>query len=429
MFQSELYENRNGILHIEGVSALRLAEEYDTPLYVISERRIRENFRRLRDAFSKRYEKVRIYYSAKANTSLSVLRILETEGAHVDTVSPGEVYLALKAGFSHDRILFTGTSVRDDEHTFLLDSGVIINVDSLSQLRRLLGFSVPNILSVRVNPEIGAGHHAHVITAGKDSKFGICESDVIEAYKAAKDAGVERFGMHMHIGSGILQVELFLLASERLLEIASSVHSELGIDFDFIDFGGGLGVPYRPDEKELDLDLFAERVLGLFRDKVDEYGLGSPFFCVEPGRFIVCDACLLLTRVNTVKATPHKKFIGVDAGFNTLVRPVMYGSYHHIVLASRLDAAEEEICDVAGPLCESGDILARDRTLPKIQEGDLLAVLNVGAYGYSMSSQYNSRPRCAEVLVKDREYRLIRERESFDALLTGQQLPCWLKQV
>jgi len=173
--------------------------------------------------------------------------------------------------------------------------------------------------------------------------------------------------------------------------------------------------------------LFAERVLGLFRDKVDEYGLGSPFFCAEPGRFIVCDACLLLTRVNTVKATPHKKFIGVDAGFNTLVRPVMYGSYHHIVLASRLDVAEEEICDVAGPLCESGDILARDRALPKIQEGDLLAVLNVGAYGYSMSSQYNSRPRCAEVLVKDRQYHLIRERESFDALLTGQQLPCWLK--
>jgi len=396
-------------------------------LYVISETRIRENFKLLRDALSKHYKKVKVYYSAKANTNLSILKILMTEGAYVDTVSPGEVHLALKAGFPPDKILFTGTSVRDDEIRFLVEHGVTINVDSLSQLRRLLGFSVPDLLSVRVNPEIGAGHHAHVITAGKDSKFGIWENDVIKAYKMAEEADVKKFGIQMHIGSGILQVEPFLLAAEKLLEIVSRIHNELGIEFEFIDFGGGLGVPYRPKEKTLDLDPYAEKVLGLFKDKVDKYGLGSPFFCIEPGRFIICDACILLTRVNTVKVTPHKKFIGVDAGFNTLIRPVMYGSYHHVVLANRLDAQEEETYDIAGPICESGDLLARDRMLPKVCEGDLLAVLNTGAYGYSMSSQYNSRPRCAEVLVKNGEFFLVRERESFDDLLKRQKYPAYLE--
>jgi len=427
MLLPEVYENKDGVLHIEGVSALKLAEEFDTPLYVISETRVRENYRRLTDALSKRYGKVRIYYSAKANTSLSVLKILETEGAYVDTVSPGEVHLALKAGFSSDRILFTGTNVRDDELKYLVDSGVTINIDSPSQLRRLLIFYVPDLLSFRVNPEIGAGHHAHVITAGRESKFGIWENDVIEAYKTAEEAGVKKFGIHMHIGSGILQAEPFLLAAEKLLDIARIVHSELGIDFNFIDFGGGLGVPYRPNEKPLNLDSFADKVLGLFKEKVEEYGLGSPFFCIEPGRFIVCDACILLTRVNTVKVTPHKRFVGVDAGFNTLIRPAMYGSYHPIILANRLNDQEEETYDIAGPLCESGDILARDRTLPKVQEGDVLAVLNAGAYGYSMSSQYNSRPRCPEILIRDRKYRLIRERETLDALSKGQKLPPWLK--
>jgi diaminopimelate decarboxylase len=201
----------------------------------------------------------------------------------------------------------------------------------------------------------------------------------------------------------------------------------LGISFDFIDFGGGIGVPYRPEEKPLDLGLFAEKVLWLYKSRVKEYGLGEPAFCVEPGRFIVCDAVVLLARVNTVKVTPFKKFIGVDAGFNTLIRPAMYGSYHPIVVANRLNEPDEETCDIAGPICESGDLLARDRKLPKIREGDLLATLNAGAYGFSMSSQYNSRPRCPEVLVNNGKYAVIRVREDFEGLLSGQKYPPWFK--
>ncbi|MEM1581263.1 MAG: diaminopimelate decarboxylase [Candidatus Bathyarchaeia archaeon] len=421
-------KNVGGVLYIDGVSAAELAEKFDTPLYVLIENRIRENFQRVKRALLKYYSKSRIYYSAKANTSLAVLRILQNEGAYLDAVSPGEVFLALKAGFKPDKILFTGTSVRDDELKFLVDSKVIINVDSISQLRRLLKIHVPEILSVRVNPEVGAGHHEHVITAGKNSKFGVWESEVIDAYKMAQRAGVKRFGMHMHIGSGILNVEPFILAAENLLKIAHQVHENLDLTFEFIDFGGGLGVPYKPGETPLDVDAFAKEMIRLFRSRIEEYHLGEPFFCIEPGRFIVCDAGVLLTRVNTLKTTPFKKFIGVDAGFNTLIRPAMYGSYHPIIVANRLNDDEKDVFDIVGPLCESGDILARDRMLPEVYEGDLLAILNAGAYGFSMSSQYNSRPRCAEVLVKNGQYALIRERESLNDLIKGQKIPEYLEK-
>jgi diaminopimelate decarboxylase len=423
----EPLENRNGELYVDGVSARELAEKFDTPLYVTSEKRIRENYNRLRSALIRNYQKIRIYYAAKANSNLSVLKILETEGSYLDAVSPGEVSIALKAGFPPERILFTGTSVRNDELKFLVNSNVTVNVDSLSQLDRLLNMAVPSLLSVRANPEIGAGHHNHVITAGKHSKFGVWEEDALKAYETAKKAGVERFGIHMHVGSGVLDVEPFVLALEKLLSIAKRVRDQVGVEFEFIDMGGGLGVPYKPEDKELDLTLFSDTVLALFSRRIDEYGLGKPFFCVEPGRYLVCDAGVLLTAVNTVKTTPFKKFVGVDAGFNTLIRPTMYGSHHHMLVANKLGSPEEETYDVVGPICESGDALARDRRLPKIEEGDLLAVLNAGAYGFAMSSQYNARPRAAEVLVKNGKYTLVRERETFDDLLSGQRVAEWLK--
>jgi diaminopimelate decarboxylase len=418
----EPLENREGKLYFDGVSALELAEAFDTPLYAISERRIRDNYQRLRNALTSNYEKIRVYYAAKANSNLSVLKILETEGAFLDAVSPGEVFMALTTGFPPARILFTGTSVRNDELKFLADSNITVNVDSQSQLDRLLKITVPDVLSIRVNPEIGAGHHNHCITAGKKTKFGLWKTDAVNAYKTAKKAGVERFGIHMHVGSGVLDVEPFVLALDKLLSVAKKIHDEIGVSFEFVDMGGGLGVPYKPEDNELDLSLFSEKVLSLFKRRIDEYRLGEPFFCVEPGRYMVCDASILLTRVNTVKVTPFKRFVGVDAGFNTLVRPTMYGSYHHVLVANNLDAAEEETYDVVGPVCESGDILAKDRLLPKIQEGDLLAVLNAGAYGYAMSSQYNGRPRAAEVLVKNGMCAPIRERETLDDLISGQRM-------
>jgi diaminopimelate decarboxylase len=415
-------ENRKGSLFFDGFSIQELAEKYDTPLYVISEKRIRDNYNRIQNALINNYKHLRIYYAAKANTNLSVLKILQSEGSYLDTVSPGEVFMALSSGFAPDRILFTGTSVRNDELRMLVDANITLNIDSQSELDRLLKITVPQIISIRVNPEIGAGHHNHCITAGSESKFGLWEEDALKAFATAKKARVERFGIHMHIGSGILNVEPFILAVEKLLRIAKRVHDEVKIDFEFIDIGGGFGIPYKPEENDLDLTEFSAKIVTLFKNRIEEYCLGKPFLCIEPGRYIVCDASILLTAVNTIKVTPSHKYIGVDAGFNTLLRPTMYGSYHSVLVANKLGQANKEKYDVVGPICESGDILAKERALPNVEEGDVLAVLNVGAYGFSMSSQYNSRPRPAEVMIRQGKEVLVREREQLTDLIAKQRM-------
>jgi diaminopimelate decarboxylase len=418
----EPLEDRKGNLFFDGFPVKVLAQEYDTPLYVLSEKRIRDNYNRLHNALIRNYKYVRIYYAAKANSNLTVLKILRSEGAYLDTVSPGEVFMGLTSGYTPDRILFTGTSVRNDELKFLSDTNVTVNIDSQSELDRLLKIAVPPVLSIRVNPEVGAGHHSHCITAGPESKFGLWEEDALKAYATAKKARVERFGIHMHIGSGILDVEPYVLAVEKLLSIAKRVHDEVGVEFEFIDIGGGLGVPYKPGDQEFNLAEFSTKIVAPFKAKIKEYGLGKPFLYMEPGRYLVCDASILLTSVNTVKQTPSKKFVGVDAGFNTLVRPTMYGSYHPILVANKLEAADKETYDVVGPICESGDVLAKDRQLPLVEEGDLLAVLNAGAYGFSMSSQYNARPRAAEVMIRQGKAVLVREREKLNGLISSQRM-------
>ncbi|MCJ7713697.1 diaminopimelate decarboxylase, partial [Candidatus Bathyarchaeota archaeon] len=301
--------NEDGILLFDGFNTMELAEKFDTPLYLISEKRVRNNYNRLHDALLQNYDKIRVYYAAKANSNLSVLRSLEAEGAFIDAVSPGELFLALKAGFSPERILFTGTSVRNDELNFIANSNVVVNIDSFSELDRLLLHVVPKTLSVRINPQIGSGHHDHCITAGPQTKFGLWEEETLRTYTKAKRAGVEKFGIQMHVGSGILNLEPIILAFDNLLSMAKKIHDKLGITFEFIDMGGGLGVPYKPEENELDLCSFSKRILSLFKRRIAEYNLGTPFFCLEPGRYLVSDASILLTSVNTVKVTPFKKFI------------------------------------------------------------------------------------------------------------------------
>ncbi|MGA2681605.1 MAG: diaminopimelate decarboxylase [Candidatus Bathyarchaeia archaeon] len=418
----EPLEDRKGNLFFDGVSVKELAQKFDTPLYVVSEKRIRDNYNRVFDALTCNYKYLRVYYAAKANSNLTVLKVLKSQGAYLDTVSPGEVFMGLVSGYTPDRIMFTGTSVRNDELKMLADANITVNIDSLSELERLLKIGVPQVLSIRVNPEVGAGHHPHCVTAGPDSKFGLLEEEAIQAYAIAKRARVERFGIHMHIGSGILDVEPYVQAVDKLLSIAKRVHDEVGVSFEFIDIGGGFGVPYNPEEKEFDWTAFSSKVVAPFKSKVAEYGLGKPFLCVEPGRYLVCDASILLTTVNTMKVTPSKKFVGVDAGFNTLVRPTMYGSYHQILVSNKLGSASKETYDVVGPICESGDALAKDRELPVIAEGDLLVVLNAGAYGFSMSSQYNARPRAAEVMIRQGKPVVIREREQLDNLTANQRM-------
>lgn len=423
---------QDGILRVAGVNTIELAEKHGTPLYVVNEQLIRKRYRELKEVLDSEYKNNLIHYAVKANSGLSMLRILKSENACFDCSSVGEVYTCFKAGISADKIFYTGNMFTNDDFKYAVENDVLVNLDSISQIKRLakvyddLGKEKKPI-SFRINPEFGAGHHAHTITAGKQIKFGILDNQVIEAYSKAKELGFDKFGIHMHIGSGIINPQDFEKAAEKYLSIIVNLSDSLDILLEFVDFGGGLGIPYKTEEEPLDLNAYKDVVIKKFTNLIDRGDFGEPTFKIEPGRYISAEASIILTKINTMKDNGYKLFAGVDAGFHTLIRPTMYGSYHHIIPCEENEGAQLKTYDVAGPICESGDILGKERELKGIKEGDYLAVLDAGAYGFTMSSPYNSRPRPAEILINNGQVYPIRDAESFDDLIQHQKVPDHLK--
>jgi diaminopimelate decarboxylase len=393
---------RNNRLCLGGIEAENLAREYGTPLYVYEEEVIQSRFADLVQAIP--YPALRIHYACKANSNIEILKLLRSLGANVETVSRGEILLAFEGGFAPHQILYTCSNISADELRFVMASGVLINLDSLGQLRHYGECSPGASVSIRINGAIGAGHHPHVITGGPDSKFGIDVSQLDEAKALAEQYHLRIFGVHQHIGSNVLDAALLVEAMRAVLNSAA-----VFTGLEFVDFGGGLGVPYHPDEKPLDLRQFGAKAAELFDGFCRRYGKELNMV-LEPGRYLVAEAGTLLATVTDVKRTPFHAFVGVDTGFNHLLRPAMYGSYHHILNASRVNGEEQVVC-LAGNLCESGDLLARDRAVTECHEGDTIAILSAGAYGFSMSSNYNARPRPAEVMVCAGRARVIRPRE------------------
>jgi diaminopimelate decarboxylase len=426
-FRPHLSINERGHLALGGADLVELAEKYGTPLYVYDEQRIRERYREFRDAFAG-YGDVEVCYAYKANTSLAILHILRSEGAGADIVSEGELYLALKVGLSGDKIIFTGNNKSDRELEKAVEAGVIINLDSLHELERLIDIveaeNAEAKVSFRVNPEVSPETHPHLATGLRESKFGIHEDIVLKAYeRAMRCSRLNVVGIHMHIGSQITKTEPYEEATRRLFDIIGRLKRELGLELEFADLGGGVGIRYSGEQSYITPAQLAEAILPIIEEKLAEYSLRKPKLLFEPGRYIVGDAGVMLARVYTIKRTPYKKFIGCDAGFNLLIRPAMYGSHHDVVVANKASLAPAEEVTIAGNLCESGDLLAKDRLLPEIEKGDILAFLDAGAYGFVMASQYNSRPRCAEVLVNNGKAELIRYAEDFADLVAKQVVP------
>lgn len=422
MFQVEDHlEVFDGELCVGGVSTVDLADIYGTPLFVVNEQRVRENYRAYRDAFPE----ADIYYAAKANGNLSVLRILATEGAGADVFSAGELYLALMAGIPRKKVLFNGNSKSTGDLDMALDAGVRISVDSIGELENLAEVRGDRVAEIafRVNPDVSPETHPKIATGLRTSKFGIPHEEVVSAYQRAIDLGITPVGIHCHIGSQILDLSPFEEMIHRMMDLVEELH-DIGIDLEFVDVGSGLGIPYEKQKEAPTPRDLADTIVPIFEKRCREISV-SPHLVLEPGRYIVGDASILLTRVNTVKPAA-KNFVAVDAGFNVLIRPAMYDSYHHVVVANK--AAEEPVeeYDVVGPICETGDILARDRMLPRVERDDLVAILDAGAYGYSMSSQYNGRPRPPEILVNNGEVDLVRKGEEVEDLLLGQEIPARL---
>lgn len=432
----DLWLKRKGLqyeyneLYFVGVKCEDIARKFGTPIYVMSEDIVRNRYRELKETLNEKYQNNQIHFAVKSNSSLSMLKILQSEGAYFDCTSTGEIYVCLKVGISPDHIIYTGNMFTNQDFGFAVKNDITINLDSLSQLKRLNEVhrtlkKEKKVISFRINPEFGAGHHVHTITAGKEMKFGLLEAQVIEAYSTAKEMGFSKFGIHQHIGSGIINPMDYKKAMENFLRIIDSIITKLHIKFDFVDFGGGLGIPYRPGEDPLNLNKYCEIVLDPFIEYFENRDLEKPYLKIEPGRYISAESSIILTEVNTIKDNGFKLFAGVDAGFNTLIRPAFYGSYHHIIACKLKN--EKLTYDIAGPICESGDILGKERVISIINEGDILAILDAGAYGYTMSSPYNSRPRPAEILIKNGKSFLIRKAERFDDLTKLQNIPDHLK--
>ncbi|MBY9019342.1 MAG: diaminopimelate decarboxylase [Candidatus Lokiarchaeota archaeon] len=425
-------EYRDGILYFGDINTVNLANQYGTPLYVNNEQIIRDRYKKLKNAINFEYKNNEIHFAVKANSNIAILRILKSEGASFDCTSSGEIRTCLKAGISPDKIMFTGNMFTDEDFKFAVGHDVLVNLDSISQLDRLVKIiddlgKEKRIISFRINPEFGAGHHPHTITAGKNIKFGILDNQVIEAYTKALNLGFMKFGIHIHIGSGIINPLDFEKAIEKFFAIIANIADKLDMVFEFIDFGGGLGIPYNPKEDPLNLGDFINIVVKKFKEIVERGNVGAPQFKIEPGRYLIAEASIILAQINTIKYNGYKRFAGLNAGFNTLIRPILYGSYHHIIKCDNRNENEILTYDIVGPICESGDVLGKNRELSKLKENEYLAILDTGAYGFTMSSNYNSRTRSAEILINNGCTHIIREAEKFNDLIAHQIIPDHLK--
>ncbi|NLV20901.1 MAG: diaminopimelate decarboxylase [Syntrophomonadaceae bacterium] len=394
------------------INVFDLINEFGSPLYVYDEETLRLRCRELRNLL--KYPSFRVNYSAKANTNVELLKIIREEDLDVDAMSPGEMYLEIKAGFTSERIMFIGNNVSREEMQFAVDRGIYISVDSLSQLILLGEVNPGGDVCLRLNPGIGAGHHEKVITGGKKAKFGIAIGDLPQAQEIAARYQLTITGLNQHIGSLFLETEEYVAAAAQLLEIASALPS-----VKILDFGGGMGIPYRHGlEARLDLEKLGRELDEVIYNWVKN---NRPITIrIEPGRYVVAECGAILGMVTAVKNNYNTDFIGCDIGFNTLIRPAMYDSYHEIsVVPAQARAYAEYDGDVylVGQICESGDILAHDRVLPLCREGDGLIVHDAGAYGFAMASTYNSRPLPAEVLIQcDGKVRLIRKAQTLEDL-------------
>jgi diaminopimelate decarboxylase len=409
----------DGVLHVEGVSAATLAEQFGTPLYVYSRDALTRAYHAYADACAGR--KASVHVAVKANSNLAVLNVFARMGAGFDIVSSGELARVIAAGGTASNTVFSGVGKSAAEMREALELGVkCFNVESIPELHALnevaksLGKKAP--VSLRVNPDVDAKTHPYISTGLKANKFGVAFSDARATYREAHAmANLDVVGIDCHIGSQITEISPYLDALDKVLELVQQIEAD-GMHIHHVDVGGGLGITY-DDETPPDIGVFVKTLL----DHIEKRGHGQREVYFEPGRSLVGNAGALLTRVEYLKPGEEKNFAIVDAAMNDLARPAMYEAFHRIEAVAKREGVEAHTYDVVGPVCESGDWLGRDRTLA-VEQGDLLAILSAGAYGFTMSSNYNTRPRAAEVMVDGSKAHVVREREKVKELFAGESV-------
>ena len=400
-----------------GSKPSELLKEFGSPLYVYNESILRERSRDMARLVS--YPHFKSNYSIKANSNLEILKIVREEGLHADAMSPGEIHVLLAAGFKPEELLFVTNNVSAEEMKFAIDRGVLISCDSLSQLKQFGKLNPGGKVAIRFNPGVGAGHHEKVITAGKNTKFGVNIELISEVKAILKEYGLKLVGINQHIGSLFMESTPYLEGVKSLLRIAEQFE-----ELEFVDMGGGFGIPYHKQDGQERLQLVETgRILTEVLGKWMTTHNRNIKIKMEPGRYVVAECGVLLGSVHAVKQNGSKNYIGTDVGFNVLIRPAMYDSYHDIEFYRNDEVLKSDktvTASVVGNICETGDIIAKDRELPVAKEGDIMGIMDAGAYGYSMSSNYNNRLRPAEVLIGlDGKPRLIRRRDTIEDLMRG----------
>lgn len=388
------------------INAKQLIEKYGSPLYVYDSAIIKRQLDRITNAFD--VKSLKVNYACKANTNLSILRLLEEWGSGLDTVSIQEVELGLEAGFAAEDILFTPSGISMSEMMEAVNLGVRINIDNISILEQF-GHQFPDLaVGIRVNPHVMAGGNSKISVGHVDSKFGISIHQMPYVHKVVKTLGIKIDGIHMHTGSDILNASSFIQAADILLNTAKNFKN-----LNYIDFGSGFKVPYKPGDIATDIEDFGEQLGQRFNEFCENYGKQLTLM-FEPGKFLVSESGCFLATCNVVKSTPAATFVGLDTGLNHLVRPMMYNAYHHITNVSNPDG-KIRIYSVVGYICET-DTFGVNRQINEVREGDIICMHNAGAYCFSMASNYNSRFRPAEVIVHKGQPHLIRKRETMDDL-------------
>ena len=402
------FEENSPILENDLLSAVN---EYGSPLYVYDAGTIRRQYERLSKVFSG--VKLKIKYACKANTNLEIMKYLRNLGSGLDVVSIEEAMLGLKAGYKPEDILFTPNGVSFEEIKAAVDLGVVINIDNISILEQF-GHEYGDKVSccIRMNPHIAAGGNSHIMTGHIDSKFGISIYQLRHIERIVSTCNMKINGLHIHTGSEILDSSVFIRMAELMFDAAQSFPN-----LEFIDFGSGFKVAYKEGDYVTDIEELSKEFTVLFKNFCKSYGRELELW-FEPGKFLVSEAGVLLVKVNTVKQTMATVFVGVDSGQNHLIRPMFYDAYHHIVNISNPNG-KQRIYTIVGYICET-DTFGWDRKLNEVREGDILAIMNAGAYGYSMSNNYNSRLRPAEVLMSNGKAKLIRRRETIEDLVRTQ---------
>lgn len=398
----------NNKYQMQGVDLEKVANEFGTPLYVYDGEKIIHQIKYLKESFSGL--NVKIKYAAKALTNISILKLMRKEGAGIDAVSINEAHLGIKAGFQPQEILFTPNCVSFDEIKEAVELGLMINIDNISILEQFgnaYGNTIP--CCIRLNPHIMAGGNAKISTGHVDSKFGISILQKRHILRVVQTYNINVTGLHMHTGSDILDAEVFLKASQIVFDIARDFEN-----LQFLDLGSGFKVSYREGDVTTNIKLLGKSIENAYKNFCKEYGRDLELW-FEPGKFLVSESGVFLVKTNVVKTTPATVFAGVDSGMNHLIRPMMYDAFHDMVNISN-PKGTKRVYTVVGYICET-DTLGWDRQLSEVREGDIIAIKNAGAYGFSMASNYNSRLRPAEVLILDGKANLIRKRETFDDLL------------